>query len=54
MEHAHYHKLFKVQKILDVQNGIGMIKFVYNVALIGILLMEDVIEFLIIVKHTIL
>jgi hypothetical protein len=50
MEHALYHKLLLVQVIVDALNGIGMIKFVFNAVLIGILPMENAIEFLIIVK----
>jgi len=40
--------------IVDVQNGIGTNKDVYNVVHIGILMMDDAIEFLIIAKHMIL
>lgn len=53
MDNVNYHKLFLDQVIADVLNGIGMIKFVCNVVLIGILvLMENVKEFLITVKPT--
>lgn len=52
MEHALYRKLLLDQVIAVALNGTGMIKFAHNVALIGILIMDNVTEFLIIVKLT--